>query len=276
MSEFRRAGSYVAVAVALVAVSSSWSADWDADAVKRYGGVYSTDCRDPSAPRALAEPAGLVVEVGKRRMTATNVQLTMTPYGNQEPAPGQEVVMLFGEVRGGHELSFWVHLDRSGQFVELQSDQAVAATLGKELLAQRFRDCDYVRSQRVALQAAAAVRADSKSGSSTRAQPGASRFKSVYLRALGARSTEGWLVSEVGRPTDDKTVTIDGTSYRVLTGCKPHDCGDNNALVLYAPSTDTVYGKIMVRRIESLIGAPPRTIAGELDRLWRAESRQGR
>ena len=83
-------------------------------------------------------------------------------------------------------------------------------------------------------------------------------------------------MSQVRRPTDATTVTIAGTRYPQLTGCKPHDCGDNNALVLSAPRTGAVYGKIFVRQIPSFIGEPSRAIAEELDGLWRAEWRQGR
>jgi hypothetical protein len=265
------------VAVFVVA-GSAWCTEWSGDVVNRYGGVYSVDCGDPSAPRLRAKAEALSVEVGKRRMTGKNVQISVAPFGNQLPPPGQEIVTLLSEVRDGHELSFWVHLDVSGQYVELEADAAVTSALGKELVAKRFRDCDAARSQRVAAAARAEIEhAAAEAAAKARPKPGEARFRAAYLRALGPLAKgEDWLVSEVPRPTDATTVTIAGTRYRQLTGCKPHDCGDNNALVLFAPQTGAVYGQLMVRQVPRRIGAPPPDVAAALDRLWRAEWRQGR
>ncbi|MEO8523625.1 MAG: Ivy family c-type lysozyme inhibitor [Caldimonas sp.] len=258
-----------------IVAASAWSAGWSSDEVARYGGLYSTDCSNPSAPRLRAEAGSLSVEVGGRRMTGKNVEISVAPLGNQQPEPGQEIVMLMSEVRGSHELSFWVHRQASGQFVQLEADPAVTGALGKALVARRFVDCDAGRNARVASAARAAIRAATVAAPPT--QRGESRFRAAYLQALGPSArNEEWLVSQVGRPTDATTVTIAGTPYRQLTGCKPHDCGDNNALVLFAPQTGTVYGKVLVRGVPRLIGAPPPELARELDRLWRAEWRQGR
>jgi hypothetical protein len=183
--------------------------------------------------------------------------------------------MLMSEARGGHGLSFWVHRDASGQFIEFEADPAVASALGKELVARRFLDCDVRRSAR----AASAARAEIQQATvaAPAAQRGGARFRAAYLQALGPSAKQDeWLVSQVGRPTDDTSVTIAGTRYQQLTGCKPHDCGDNNALVLFAPQTGAVYGKVFVRGVPRLIGAPPPELAKALDRLWRVEWRQGR
>lgn len=147
--------------------------------------------------------------------------------------------------------------------------------LGSALVARRFADCDASRSARVAAATRAEIR---QSTAAARPAPDKeSRFRTAYLRALGASvRNEEWLMSQVGRPTDATTVTIAGTTYEQLTGCKPHDCGDNNALVLFAPRTGVVVGKLLVRGLPRLIGAPPVGLADELDRLWRAQWRQGR
>lgn len=270
-------GILLGTALCIVAGSAS-SAGWSGDTVKRYGGVYATDCSDPSAPRLRAAADGLSVEVAHRRLTGKNVEISVSPFGNQLAPPGQEIVTLLSEVRGGHELSFWVHLDASGQYVELEADAAVTSALGKELVARRFRDCDAARSQRVAAAAKADVdRAAAQATAEAHSKAGESRFSAAYLRALGPTAkSEEWLVTQVGRPTDATTVAIAGTRYQQLTGCKPHDCGDNNALVLFAPQTGVVYGKIMVRQVPRFIGAPPPNIADALERLWRTEWRQGR
>ena len=262
----------------LVVAGSAWGAEWSGDVITRYGGVYSADCGDASAPRLRATAEALIVEVGKRRMTGKNVQISVAPFGNQLPPPGQQIVTLLSEVRDGHELSFWVHLDVSGQFVELEADSAVTSALGKELVAKRFRDCDTARSQRVAAAARADIEhAAAEAAAEARPRPREARFRAAYRRALGPLAKgEDWLVSEVPRPTDAAVVTIAGTRYRQLTGCKPHDCGDNNALVLFAPETGAVYGQLMVRQVPRRIGAPSPEVAAALGRLWRAEWRQGR
>ncbi len=270
----RRSRVVLGTALCIVAASAR-SAGWSSDEVARYGGLYSTDCSNPSAPRLRAEAGSLSVEVGNRRMTGKNVDISVAPLGNQQLAPGQEIVMLMSEVRGGHELSFWVHREASGQFVQLEADPAVTSALGKALVAQRFLDCDVARSARVASAARAEIRRATVA--TPPAERGESGFRAAYLKALRPSDRkEEWLMSQVGRPTDATTVTIGGTPYQQLTGCKPHDCGDNNALVLFAPQTGAVYGKLLVRGVPRLIGAPPPELARVLDRLWRAEWRQGR
>jgi hypothetical protein len=264
-------------AAALLGTASAWSAGWSGEVVERYGGEYSTDCGNPSAPRLHADAGSLSVQVGNHRMTGRNVDISVAPLGNQEPEPGREIVMLMSEIRGGHEFSWWVTRDTSGQFVKLEADPAVTSALGKALVARRFSDCDSARSQRAASEARAEIGRVAEAAAKKRADPVESRFRAAYLRALGPiAKQEEWLVAQVGRPTDDTTVTISGTRYQQLTGCKPHDCGDNNALVLYAPQTGALYGKVVVHQAPRYIGAPPPDIAGELDRRWRAEWRQGR
>jgi Inhibitor of vertebrate lysozyme (Ivy) len=267
----------IGVAIFVVA-EAAWCTELTGDIVNRYGGVYSTDCSDPSAARVRAGADSLSVEVANRRMTGTNVEISVSPFGNQLPPPGQEVVLLLSQVRGDHGLSFWVHRDVSGQFIQIEADPAITQALGKALVAKRFVDCDASRSQRAAEEAKADVdRAAAEAVAEARPKAGEARFRSAYLRALGPLAKgEEWLVSEVPRPTDATTVTIAGTRYRQLTGCKPHDCGDNNALVLFAPQTGAVYGQLMVRQMPRQIGAPPPEVAAALDRLWRAEWRQGR
>ena len=265
------------IATLCAMAGSSRSADWVPEMVTRYGGVYATDCSNPSAPRLRADTESLQVEVANRRMTGRKVQISVNPFGSQQPLPGVEVVTLLSEVRGGHELSFWVHRDTSGQFVEIEADKAVMSALGKDLVGKRFLDCDATRSERAATEAKAQVaKARADAVTLAHGQPGKARFRAAYVRALGPSAKEAWLLSQVARPTDATTVTVAGTQYQQFTGCKPHDCGDNNALVLYAPQTDAVVGKIFVRQQSRYIGSPSAAEIEEIERLWRIEWRQGR
>ena len=41
-----------------------------------------------------------------------------------------------------------------------------------------------------------------------------------------------------------------------MATCKPHDCYDNSALVLFSIENGVVYGKVLDRQRPLLIGAP--------------------
>ena len=69
---------------------------------------------------------------------------------------------------------------------------------------------------------------------------------------------------------------VAGTSSQLVHVCKNHDCADNNLTLLYAPGTQTVYAKLLLRGQPALLGAPPAVVAAELERLWKAEWRQKR
>lgn len=215
-----------AFAVALFAgTGPARAVDWGAEAVREYGGTYSIACANPSAPRARATIAGLMVELGNRRMTGTNVQISFSHFGQQEPPPGERIVALISALRGGQQLIFVVHQDRSGQSVALDGDAKVLAALA---------------------------------------------------RALGAKAREPWLVPAYLEPTADaKRVTIAGTAYQLTLMCKPHDCFDNNIVVLYAAATGEVYGQRVSRTRLSQFGAPSPALASDLQRLGRAEFRPG-
>ena len=103
-----------------------------------------------------------------------------------------------------------------------------------------------------------------------------SHFKSVYYKALGANVRESWLAKLDGPSSPIKTVKIGGTEYTFAATCKDHDCGDNNAVLLYAAPQAVVYGRIVQQGRATMIGAPPSIVAVELDRLWLAEWRQKR
>ena len=100
------------------------------------------------------------------------------------------------------------------------------------------------------------------------------RFKSAYFKALGARVKESWLTKLDGPAPELKKVRVAGTEYLMASVCKPHDCGDNNTVLLYSARNGSVYGKVLDRRRALLIGDPPPAVAAELDRLWANEWRQ--
>ena len=276
-----RASRLVALtAFAVVAGRSATAADWDRDNQAEFGGVYSTDCANPGAPRLRATDRALIVEVGNQRMTGGNVQISASFFGPQELPPGEMRLALLSEVRGGAQLIFVLRRDAGGQSIRLDGEPKVLAALGRGLAAQTFRDCDAARSDRVAAKMraeAAQARGERSAARHAARQPDALRFKSALRQALGPKVNETWLQPMLGLPgPETPSVRIGGRIYQELNACKPHDCGDNNVTVLYEPAAGAVYGKALLRAVPSYFGAPPPALAVEIDRRWRAQWRQGR
>jgi len=247
----------------------------ETEALKLFGGTYSTACGNPAAPRAIAGET-LKVEYGNKRMTGENLMAAASYFG-PEPPPNYQTALL-SEVRGGNQLIFLVNRDKEGLYIELTGDPkvetALTAVLGKAQLKGKYRDCE------------AASRAWMNTPAPKMAQaapnPGAienwdfvhdKKFKAVYHKALGSRVKENWLKVLDG-PGSAEIVTVAGAEYRQVAVCKPHDCYDNSIVVLYSPAKKTVYGKIHEHDKSTLIGKPSREVAAELERLWKARFRQ--
>lgn len=99
------------------------------------------------------------------------------------------------------------------------------------------------------------------------------RFKSAYQAAIGPKAKEPWL----GRLSNSAPVRdhrFESVTYQVVTPCKPHDCADNNLLLLWAPASGKVYGRLVEKGRATLIGQPGAALGGELERLWKREFRQ--
>ena len=99
------------------------------------------------------------------------------------------------------------------------------------------------------------------------------KFKAAYLAALGPKVKEKWLAAMTNSSLVRK-VSVGGEDYQVATPCKPHDCGDNNLLLLYSPGRGTVYGKLFEKGRSTPIGQPSAAMTAELDRMWNKEFRQ--
>jgi hypothetical protein len=142
------------------------------------------------------------------------------------------------------------------------------------LTRMRFDDCDAQRVQRRVAQRAA-DKADDRRDAAQRKVNAKSGFGSAYRGALGALAREPWLAEVAGfSETPESRQRIAGADYRVEKVCKPHDCYDNNMIVLYSPSTGAVYGKVLVKLRPTFIGNPRPEMQRLLERLWRAEWRQ--
>lgn len=259
----------VAAAAAVATGAPAWSqSTLDAQALKLYGGTYSSDCINATATRLRVVADALMVEQGTKRLTGNNVQTAYSYFG--QSAPPNYLVALLSDVRGGSQLLFIVFKDSAGQYITLDGDQKVQAALGKSLLARKFRSCDPARKELASAPPATTQSEPMIGPPELLTDP---KFKSAYYKALGPKVNESWLARLDGPAPPMKKVRVGGTEYLLASACKAHDCGDNNTVLLYSAAHGVVYGKIVQQRRATLIGAPPAPVVSELDRLWMAEWR---
>ena len=264
------AGFAAVIGVALPAWGQS---GLDRELMKMYGGAYSAECTNGSATRLRVLADELLVEQGNKRLAGKNVEAAHSFFGNS--APPNYMVALVSEVSGGSQMIFIVYREGRNQYIKIDGDQRVTTALGKSLLARKFYQCD--GDQRQAVAPAPASPASLTSNAEPLGAPDLLRdpqFRTVYFKALGARSKEPWLNKLDGPAPELKRVRVGGTEYIMASVCKPHDCADNNTVILYSKQNGMVYGKVLERRRASLIGDPPAAIASELDRLWASEWRR--
>jgi len=102
------------------------------------------------------------------------------------------------------------------------------------------------------------------------------RFRAAWTRATGPLGRERWIARLEGPAPALRSAAVDGVAYTVGSVCKPHDCGDNNLVLLYDPARGGVLGLVHLSGRNTFLGEPSPTMVGELERLWRQEWRQGR
>jgi hypothetical protein len=275
MMSFGPPRAAVALAFFACLVAPAWSLDWGAEQVAQYGGSYAVDCRDAAALKLRVATEGLVIEVGSRRITGREVQTAFSYFG-QSPPPEFQVALL-GKVKGNIDLTFLVFRDKQGRYLQMQADPKLMSALGARADGEtRFRDCDAGRrlSDGAAAQQDARDTARAEQDAALASPLADPRFKSAYYGALGPRVRQSWLARLDGPSPGPKNVVVAGNAYLRLTFCKPHDCHDNSALLLYSKTSGALYGLVVEQGVKStLIGRPPGPVADELKRLWQAEWR---
>jgi hypothetical protein len=248
----------------------------EAESIKLYGGSYSTDCGNSAAPR-LQVAKTLNVEKGNNRMTGEKLMASASYLDPNPPANYQ--MALLSEVRGGAQLIFVVYRDKAGLYVELMGDPkvetALTAVLGRAQFKAKYRDCDAASRAPLPKPAAAPAPAANPDSVENWDYIRDRKFKAIHRKAIGAKAREPWISDLDGPAPPPRLVSVAGTDYRLLSVCKPHDCGDNKMIVLYSPANKTVYGKIHERGKITLIGKPPLEVAAELERLSNTEWQQG-
>ena len=64
-----------------------------------------------------------------------------------------------------------------------------------------------------------------------------------------------------------------GVDHDLLAVCKPHDCAEHSMVLLYAPSTGSVAGKVVQAGKSTPLGQPSPAEKAELERAWKREWR---
>jgi hypothetical protein len=251
------------------------------DTLAMFGGRYALDCAKADSPRVLVEARQMRIEQGKQGITAGQLDASASYFGNRPPPDFR--VALMGQVQGGRELTALVKTDAQGQYLAFDGDRTVMAQLGP-LGQDRFRHCNAaanrqaVADQQAAKQAEAAARAPVAPG--TAKHPSElirdPRFAPAYRRALGPLARTPWLAAMNGPAPELRALRIGGVDYTVAAHCQPHDCGDNNAVLLYDAAQGRVFGLLQQKGRTQSFGAPPGPLLIELNAIWRKEWGQGR
>ena len=259
----------IAGAVLLIAASSAAAqAKIDQALLMRYGGVLAPDCGNYLLPQLKYLGDSLVVQDGgKALLTGRNPKAAPNYFGAKRPPEFENA--LTSEVAGGDALVFVFYRNATGVFAAVEGGPKTLAALPavfKE--GKRIRHCDPNRNRVPGTEAPAELGPPELLRDA--------KFREPYVKALGPLAKEDWLMQLDGPAPPVKHHQVAGLSYQLVNVCKNHDCADNNLTLLYAPGTQTVYAKLLLRGQPTLLGAPPAVVAAELERLWKAEWRQKR
>lgn len=257
-------------------------AQFTTDVLRLYGGIYATDCSNPQSPRLRVERDALHVEQGDRRLSARQELMVIHSYFGPS-APRNFRVALDGQVRPQMGMTVLVYTDAKGRYAALDGHPAVLANLGP-LAKARFNSCDAVVNQRASdgskqnQPAAAATRQSQSAVQATRPNElnRDQRFKTAWTQALGPLVHEAWLQRMDGPAPDLRMERLQGQDWLVAAFCKPRDCGDQNAVLIYDHVSGQVHAVVQRTGQLTLLGRPSAQLAGDLQHLWRQEWRQGR
>lgn len=264
----RCAASLCFAVLCLLGSAAAWSqARFKSDVMRNFGGVYGSNCGNPSAPRLRVAWDALVLEYGDKRIVGRNVQ-TDTRYYGASQLPHFQLALL-STVRSGAKLDFVVFEEKSTVSITLQADAPLQQAMGKTVLTARYHRCSDDKAD--------SLPSDPRDGpQGTLVEPMSdiekillnAQFKATYTRALGPLARERWLARLEGPRPPMRREHIAGTEYVVIAVCKPHFCTAYNAALLYAQNQGLLYGKVYQLGSSTLLGAPPPVVQTRLDALW--------
>ena len=97
------------------------------------------------------------------------------------------------------------------------------------------------------------------------------KFREHYNALLGKKIGEKWLATLSGPAEPAKKVTIVDGDYLFIHSCKPHDCDTHNIVIIYSPTSSSMYAKLVEEGAPSKLGNPSTEISAALDKLYDEE-----
>jgi hypothetical protein len=229
---------------------------------QRYAGVYGNACQDMQALRAKIWGDEMHVESAGKDVVANRVRGSKTHSG---VADADFVHAFSGDVRGADTLTFVLFHNKDGLFARIEAGPKTAALIGPAV-GQKLRHCDPNRNH--------------LPGKAPPAPLGPTdllrdtKFRSAYFSALGPLAKERWLARLDGPAPEVKLVRVLDVEFQLVSVCKPHDCADNNLVVLWNAPAGTLYGQLLQRARSTLLGKPPPQFVPEIARIWKSEWRR--
>lgn len=236
----------------------------DPDVERQVGGVFSNACGNAAQPMVRLYGDTMSIEIGARKVAASKFRTLRKPP--MSPAPADFKVAFEGDVPGGDGLLFVLTHNKDGLFVTIVGGAKSLAPLGPGIQGQRIRHCDPNRN-------ALPGTPPPEAAMGPTALLDDPKFKTLYLKALGALAKEPWLSRMDGPAPANKRVKVAGQDYTLASVCKPHDCRDNNMVLLYGQAQSVVYVYVHTRKGGQTLGSPPPAVASELAQLWKKEWR---
>lgn len=236
----------------------------DAAMNRQIAGTFSNACGNRAQPMVRLYDDVMSIEVSGKTVAASKFRtLRASPIA---PPPADFKVAYEGDVPGGDGLVFVLTHNAQGLYVTVVGGAKSLAPLGPGVQGQRIRHCDPNRNALPGTQPPVEL------GPPDMLRDAA--FKSAYVKALGPLAKTAWLAKLNGPAPPVKTVKVAGADYQLVSVCKPHDCADNNMVLLYAANSGSLVGKLQNAGRGVLLGNPSPAMAAELERIWLSEWRR--
>jgi hypothetical protein len=229
---------------------------------QRYAGVYGNACQDMRALRAKIWGDEMHVEAAGKDVVAHHVRGSKTHPG----VTAADFVHAFsGDVKGADSLTFVLFHNKDGLFAQIDAEPKTAALIGAAA-GQKLRHCDPNRNYLPG-------QAPPPPLGPTDLLKDA-KFKAAYFSALGPLAKERWLARLDGPAPEVKMIKTPGAEYQLVSVCKPHDCANNNLVVLWNAAAGALYGKLHQGARSTQLGNPPPQLVPEIERIWKSEWRR--
>lgn len=260
MPVFRLARPWAAWLLAGFAAAAQ--AKMDPALERRLAGVYSNACGQRAQPEVKIWGDEMHVVVGGKDIAANRLRGSKTHPG----ASARDFVHTFtGDVRGADTLTFVFFHNADGLFALVEAGPKTAALIGPAL-GRKLRHCDPNRN------ALPGAPVPQRLGPPDMLKD--AKFKAAYFKAIGPLSRERWLARLDGPAPEVKPIKALGGNYQLVSACKPHDCAENNVIVLWDAASGTLYGKVQQAGRSTLLGNPPSRGLPEIERIWKSEWRR--